>query len=156
MKLTYATLCCLLIFATACNKRKNDSPTGRMLMSGKWQIIASTYTTTYMGRDTVIDFYSNWRACEQDDFMVLKAKGKGTSNENTNKCAEDDQESEFTWELQNNDTRLQLTLAKGKFVANGGNTITSDILEISDNTLKLQSLDSNGSRPPTIETYTKY
>src|ERR1044071_319696 len=92
MKLNAAVvICCGLALFAACKKTDNDSPTANKLKAGRWQITGSAITVKYNGKDTTIDDYSQWRACEQDDYVEFGDEGKGTANENTNKCAEDNQ-----------------------------------------------------------------
>src|SRR6476660_1025031 len=105
MKLTttIVALCCYLFFLTACKKSKSDSPTKQKLMNGIWKISAQTVTFKYNGKDTTIDDYSQWRSCEQDDLVMFDTDGKGTTNENREKCSEDNQIGRFNWELLDND-----------------------------------------------------
>jgi hypothetical protein len=149
MKLTTFTIimCGLLTLSSACKKDENDSPVGKMMQAGKWQISASEIIK-YMDRDTSIDYYTYWRPCEQDDILEFHPDGKATSNENTDKCPEDNQENQFKWYLQNNDTRLMLS-------AGSGHVIQYDIVEVTDSRLRLQASDSAFSVAVTaIETYT--
>lgn len=133
-------LCCGMVLLSACKKDEQNSPTAQKLQAGKWQISASTLTFGYMGKDTTVDFYSSWRPCEQDDMRVFDKNGKGYSDENTNKCPEDNQVDKFTWELLDKDTKLKSVLSDKR-------TIIEDILEISDTALKLKSQDSVSSGP---------
>ena len=151
--LTILFTCCVLII-TACKKDKTQSPTAQKLQNGIWQISASTIIK-YKGVDTTIDYYSSWRPCEQDDITIFKEDGKGSNEEYSNKCPEDDQTSEFSWELQNNDAQLKISLNNGKFLSTGSNSIVFDILEVTDYQLRLQADAIIGNEPATtIETYT--
>ncbi len=134
-------LVCGLVFITACKKDKNNSPTGRILMAGRWQISESEIVR-YMDKDTSINYYSYWRSCEQDDLLLFEADGKGSHNENTDKCPEDNQSDAFTWELQDNDTKLKVVL--------GGNVLEFEILEITDNRFRLKSDGTVDTNPATI------
>lgn len=143
-----SVVCSTAVFM-ACKKSDNSSPVAKKLQAGKWQISASTVTINYKGKDTTMDLYSGWRPCEQDDLIYFESGGKGGQNENTNKCPEDNQSGQFSWELQNNDTRLKITIT-GVFQSTNSNTITSEILEITDTHLKLKYMDTVNSTPGII------
>lgn len=147
------TVLLTLLFA-GCKKDKNNSVTGNKLKAGRWQISASVITN-YAGKDTTIDYYSKWEACEQDDYMEFNDMGKGTSNENSNKCPEDAQVLDFEWELQDNDSKLKITLPNGsKFNSTGSNTAISDIAEITSAQLRLKHTEViNNISVTIIETY---
>lgn len=146
---------CLTMLFAGCTKDKNNSVTANKLKAGRWQISASVLITAYNGKDTAIDYYSGWLACEQDDYMEFGDKGKGTSNENSNKCPEDAQVTDFEWELQENDTKLIITLTGGaKLRSTGNSTAASEILELESTHLKLKYTEvKNGQTAVIIETY---
>lgn len=148
------TVLLTLLFA-GCKKDKNNSVTGNKLKAGRWQISAASLTTGYNGKDTTIDYYSGWLACEQDDYIEFGDKGMGTSNENSNKCPEDAQVTDFEWELQDNDSKLKITLTGGaKIRSTGSSTAVSDIVEIASTHLKLKHTEvKNGQSAVIIETY---
>lgn len=140
-------ICGCLFLSAGCKKEPNDSPGGKILRDGRWQIAASDVTVKYMGRDTTIDQYRNWEPCEQDDYMEFDKKGKGASYENSNKCPDDNEKDSFTWELQDNDTKLKLKLADGR-------TIVLDIVELNSGLLKLGSQETSGGQTGwLVETY---
>jgi hypothetical protein len=114
MKLSAALVgvCCSLALLASCKKNdETDKPLsaiGKMLVDGKWQMTAYTGTVNYMGTDTTIDLFAQEDDCDKDDFVLYFSNGTATIDENTNKCADDDQVGSLKWELQNNDTRLAL------------------------------------------------
>jgi hypothetical protein len=62
-----------------------------------------------MGKDTTVDLYAvDMDECDKDDFVLFITDGKGTIDENTNKCTDDNQVENFTWALLNSDSRLAL------------------------------------------------
>lgn len=150
MKLTskIIVVCCCIALLAACKKSKNNSPTGDKLRAGKWKVSGSTSTFNYMGKDTTIETYSHWRACEQDDLLMFEESDKGTSDENSNKCPEDEQTRHFTWELLENDTKVEIKIS--------GTTFVSDIVEVNDTQLKLRSVENDSplGQMTQIDSYT--
>lgn len=65
-----------LLLVTACDKKNIKSPTGKMLQAGRWQITASVLNIKTQESDTTIDYYNEWKPCEQDDFLEFYKKGK--------------------------------------------------------------------------------
>lgn len=146
MKLTgmFIAVCCAMVLFAACEKKKEDDNTNKLsaraqlLVAGKWQPSASTATITYMGKDSTMDLYSQWDECDKDDFVVFTDDGKGTIDENTNKCSDDQQVEHFSWVLLNNDTKLALI---------DSNPDTFDV-EISSTQIKLKMVTPNSSGTP--------
>jgi hypothetical protein len=158
MKLPYIVLIsCFCLGLFGCKKSKdkdNNSAKAQLLKAGKWQITASIATLNYGGKDTTIDHYSTWRSCEQDDLIEFSSNGKGVKDENSDKCAEDNQSDNFTWELISDDTQLKFTLDNNKVFSNGSRTMVSDLMEITNTQLKLKTTDNIDSKPAVIiETY---
>lgn len=152
-----AVVCFAAIVFAACSKKESSQPTStaQKLMAGIWQISASTTTYSYMGNDTVVDHYSRWRPCEQDDFTVFGDNSEGTNSENTNKCDEDEQLTYFKWQLLDNDTRIKITLKEGhRFRSNNSQTMTSDLVEVTDTQLKMRiTKNTDSTTAVTIETF---
>jgi hypothetical protein len=98
----------------------------------------------YNGKDSTFDYYALWRACEQDDYIEFTEDGRGTQNENTNKCTEDNEVDNFVWELRDNDTKLH--------VAIGGNLQAKvfELMEVTDTQIKWKITDSISGQPATI------
>ena len=144
MKLSAALVgvCCALTLLASCTK--NDEPDkplsaiGKMLVDGKWQMSAYTGTVSYMGTDTTADLFAQEDECDKDDFVLYFSNGTATIDENTNKCADDDQVGTLKWALQNNDTRLALIDA---------NPDTFD-LEASPTVMKIKMMKPNSSGVP--------
>lgn len=156
MKLTHTivVMFCILTLFAACNKSDDASPTEKKLMAGVWQITASTYTVKYNGKDTTVNSYAKWRPCEQDDLLIFQLHGEGRMNENADRCPEDEQTGEFTWELLDNDRRLKITLQEGYMLEiNDATTATYDIAELTDTRLVMRSLDSTATVPASTETF---
>lgn len=146
-------LCFGMSFYMACKKDGNISPTAQKIQKGIWKISGSEIIK-YMGRDTSLDFYSKWRACEQDDVIVFEKDGSATTNENANKCEEDNQINHLKWELTNNDTRLKIKMGNGGNFSNGVNMVEYEIVAITDKEMKLKSDGTINTVPATtIETY---
>jgi hypothetical protein len=144
----YITLACGIITFSACSKSNstdssnnytngNNTP-GRsdLLEAGKWQVITNTVTTIYKGKDTTIDMYALTDECDKDDFIIFASNGTATVDENTNKCADDQQIENFTWALLNNDTKLALV---------DSNPDTVDIVELTATEMKLKMTKPNSS-----------
>ena len=147
-------ICSIVVFFTACSKKHNNSPVAQKLHAGIWKISASKIVNIN-GIDTVIDRYSNWRPCEQDDIMTFDLDGTMTVNEGADKCGDDNQANELSWELVDNDTRLRLILDEGSTFQNGTNTITGEITELTYNQLVIRAEYVSNSKPvTTLETYT--
>lgn len=144
MKLTgvFIAVCCVMVLFVACNKKKdetnNTSAAAKMLVAGKWVPLASTATINYMGKDSTMDLYKQWDECDKDDFILFTDDGKGTIDESTNKCSDDQPVEHFSWVLLNNDTRLALI---------DSNPDTFDV-EISSTQIKLKLVKPNSSGTP--------
>jgi len=146
-----------LVFLAACTKSDNNNNTSnnngnnntstpsQLLIAGKWQIVASTATTNYKGKDTTIDLYAAMNDCDKDDFILFANNGSGTIDENTNKCADDQQIETFTWALLNNDTRLALV---------DSNPDTVDVQSLTATEMKLKMTKPNSSGVDIITTQT--
>lgn len=161
MKLTgmIAALSCGLAFFAACTKSENNpnnsnnnnnnnsnlSAKGQILVAGKWQPSAHIATATYMGKDTTVDYFVDMDECDKDDFIQFADDGTGNIDENTNKCAHDNQVENFTWALLDNDTRLALV---------DSNPDTFDIVELTTAQLKFKINWTNSSGTPVTEIFT--
>jgi hypothetical protein len=143
MKLTgmIVAICCGLILFAGCKKSEDNtnnnnnnnsttSATAQKIIDGKWQIVADSAFTNYMGKDTTIDYYIEMAACEKDNFFTFASNGAVTVDENANICSGKPQtRGGGTWVLLNNDTRLALV---------DDNPDTSD-LTISSTQMKLKN-----------------
>lgn len=136
-----AALCGILMILTSCKKNENNtsSPARQNLLNGKWQLTAYTGTTTYMGKDTTADFFATLEPCDKDDFITFYDNGTCTEDENTNKCAKDQQIESGTWYLLDSDTRLSIA---------DSNPDTFSIASLTASELKLQSVGYNSSGTP--------
>ncbi len=150
---TLVVLGCGIALFAACKKtddKKDDTtpataPTIRqMLIGGKWQMIASTATASYMGKDTTVNVFATMKDCEKDDFATFADNGVVTKDENTNVCSGNPQTVGFPWALLNNDTKLALV---------DSNPDTFD-LEISSSQMKLKLTTKNTSGNPLVYLHT--
>ncbi len=116
-----ATACTILLFA-ACKKDDKTSTTPTtptstnkkaMVVDGKWQWIGLSTVYNNNGKDSLVDGWSIVKDCDKDDFITYTNDGKGVIDENTNKCDNDPQIENITWELINNDTQVKVTDDKG-------------------------------------------
>lgn len=147
MKLNYTAtflICALLPFA-ACQKKDNTPAQKKMLEAGKWQIIGSTATTNYLGKDTTVDLFAGMDACEKDDIITFFGNSTTTIDEGANKCAWDNQVETAGWVLLENNTKIAIY---------DSNPDTMDY-EISSTQLKLKITKANSSGVPVyyISTY---
>jgi len=143
-----AALGCILMIAQACKKSEdndNHSPARHNLLNGKWQMIAYTGSTTYMGKDTTTDLYAMMEPCDKDDFIIFADNGTCTQDENTDKCAKDAQVEHASWYLLDNDTKLAII---------DDNPDTMSVVSLTANELKLQLVRANSSGMPITWTWT--
>jgi len=147
IRIVSISFCLTLI--TSCKKVESDnnnlSPAGKLLVDGKWQQIANTATTNYLGKDTTVDLFAAVAACEKDDFILFHANTTGTLDENTDKCSWDSQIENFVWALLENDSKIAL-------VDSNPDTFS---LEITNAEYKIRSTRANSSGVPVtyISTY---
>lgn len=140
-------LCCITLFV-ACSKSEPDSDTspasnntdnlsatGKLLVAGKWQLIASTANTQYQGKDTTADLFAEMEDCEKDDFIQFVADGTVVRDENTNRCAGNPQSATMTWKLMDNDTNIAI-------YDNNPDTLG---LEVSSTEMKFAQIKPNSS-----------
>lgn len=127
------------------NNTDNLSAQGKLLVAGKWQMTTYIATATYMGKDTTVDYFIDMDECDKDDFVQFAADGTSTIDENTNKCADDNQVESGKWALLNNDTRLALV---------DSNPDTFDVVEISTTQLKFKITEPNSSGVPITDIIT--
>ncbi len=116
-----------------------------MLLAGKWVITASTATTNYMGKDTILDFYIAMDICEKDDVMTFAGNGTATMDEGANKCSWDNQIETATWVLLDNNTKIAIADSNPDTMG----------LDISNTQLKLTLTKPNSSGTPVtyVSTY---
>src|ERR1043165_4923753 len=132
-----AVVCCVLLAFQGCKKSDDDnthSPARYNLLNGKWQMTAYTGTATYMGKDTTADFYALMEPCDKDDFIIFADNGTCTQDENSDKCAKDQQVETATWYLLDNDTKLAII---------DSNPDTMSVVALTPSELKLQSVGAN-------------
>ncbi len=143
---TLATLCCGLLIYSACkkdddnsngnNNNSNKTQAEQALETGKWQLTSSVLTTTYMGKDTTINYLED---CEKDNLIQFMGNGSGTVDEGANVCSGQAQTGTFTWTLLNSDTKLAII---------DNNPDTPDVLQLTATEMKLSLTKPNSSGTP--------
>lgn len=156
MKLFYAFTFSAIILLTGCSK-SSDTPSSTsargILTSGKWQITGGNVSFSYPGIPTQtsdIDKYMS--SCELDNYIIFKTDGIAATDEGATKCDPSDpqvQDNTGHWELQSNNTKLVLTDPAS------GLTITCDVLQLDNNTMKLQfNVTNQGATSSTTYIFT--
>lgn len=138
-----ATACTILLFA-ACKKDNSTTTTPttpttskkNLIVDGKWQWSGLAVVYNSNGKDSLVDGWAGVKDCDKDDIVIYTADGKGTVDENTNKCDTDPQISNFTWELLNNETQVKVTDDDGP--------ATLTIIELTATQAKLRQRVSTG------------
>lgn len=133
--LNFALLMVLFVLtAVSCKK---DKPREELLTSGSWR--ASSISVT-LGPFTV-DGYADLEDCEKDDRLTFKSDKTVEIDEGPTKCdpAAPQTFSIGTWSLSDNDNKLTY----------GGTTY--DILELTENRLRLRGSISDSGLTGTIE-----
>jgi lipocalin-like protein len=148
-KLTLTVFSVILILSSC--KKDSNSPNGvsAILISGKWQITASTSVFTIAGDTQTVDNFSLLPSCMQDNYYIFNSDGTGTTDEGTTKCDDSDPQTTSTgnWQLVNNDTQLQ-----GGDIT--GTEVTADIKQLDNSTMVLEyTTDANGISSTTTTTY---
>lgn len=133
--------CCGLVYFASCtktdpdppgNNNNNNPPTQKELLeAGKWQLYDAKATLKISGNDTTYSVYADFDTCDYDDFILFATDGTGTIDESTNKCADDAQIENFTWQLLNNDSTL--------IIKETSKTDTFDVLELSATNMTLKA-----------------
>ena len=85
-----------------------------------------------------VDVYKEMDACDKDDFILFASDGKGIIDENTNKCADDQQIENFKWALLNDDSKIAII---------DSNPDTMEV-EITATEMKLKTTKPNSSGTP--------
>jgi hypothetical protein len=143
------TVCSVILILSSC-KKNSDSPNSAsaILISGKWQITASTSTFTIAGDNQTVDIFSSLPSCVQDNYYIFNSDGTGTTDEGATKCDDSDPQttSNGNWQLLNNDTQLQ--------AGDTGAEITADVKQLDNSTLVLEyETVANGITSTTTTTY---
>jgi IPT/TIG domain/Lipocalin-like domain len=117
----------------------------QLLTDKNWRLTA--YTSDNGSR--VTDVYATLDACEKDDLLRFELPNIFTYDQGATRCsASDPQTQTGTWAFNANQTKLTTTL--------GGLTDTSDITELTANTLKIRYVDNfGGTNYIYVLTYTK-
>lgn len=111
---TTAFLLALTFICTnvGCKKEEEEKTKTEHLTSGRWQILAHTNTSgyDYDGNGTEsMDIYSQYEACEKDDYIIFNESGTYEFNEGQSKCDSDDlQVNAGIWLLKDNEVKLQI------------------------------------------------
>ncbi len=116
-----------------------------LLATHPWHIVAYTSTDMSVQPPKVDDWYPLLAAYRKDDTYIFGASGglvfdEGTLKQNTT----DPQIAKGSWQFQNNQTQLTITLYKPVPLGTTGNTssTTYTVQQLSANTLRLQHIGS--------------
>jgi hypothetical protein len=124
---------------SACNKDDDETPISKedLLTNKKWRTTAFTIDPAIFG---ISDLYAQYEDCDKDDFMEFKKGGQLVRDEGASRCdSSDPQTLTGTWIFNGDQTKITVN------DPNLG-TYTADILELTDNTLKVQfSIKDNDS-----------
>lgn len=145
----------IALFASC--KKDSSTPAGSkesILTSKKWKITASTTNVDY-GNGVVLpfDLFAMMPACQQDNIYSFLPDHTTLMDEGALKCDPSDpqQTAGGSWQLVNNETQLQSDLQGGAPIS----SITADILQLDNNTLKIKYTTTiNGPVSETTTTYT--
>lgn len=128
----------LLVVAVAASCKKTDEPkTGHdTLRAGKWKQSTGRIKVKGFNIDTTYDYFVDLPDCRKDDYLEFRTNFDGVVNTAANKCtsAESD-ESDFTWELVNNDQNLNVYTAEDFF---GTSNVKSDVVSLSEDKLAIK------------------
>lgn len=158
MKRTLTTFVALTCLLSACKKDDsgNDNNTRKgNLTSGSWRITSSSAVVEYpapIGTRTV-DVLGAFPACTRDNLFIFNSDNTSTTDEGATKCNTSDpqQKTSGTWALLNSDTQLQVSDPSSPGAIS---SITADILELNNSTLKIKYAYSvTGIQTTTTTTY---
>lgn len=121
MKLVKTTFLGLALVAGLASCKKDDdgdssSPKTKtdFLTQNDWNIKAATISPAFVNpitNETVTDFYSLMDACDKDDILKFAKDGVHTLDEGATKCDANDPQSETgTWEFQDSETKIKVTV----------------------------------------------
>ena len=153
MKNRFAYLLALAIGLTfaGCKKDSPGTPVptatkADLLTAKKWRVSASTTTTTYNNQTTTSDSYASSPACERDDFTQFNANKTATFDEGATRCSSTDpQTTSGTWDLNSDQTKLNLTSPDF-----GGLVVPFDIVALDASTLSLRFTQSASGAASTM------
>ncbi len=133
-----STLLLALIMAGAvsCKKKKSDpSPQERIL--GKWKITAFTAVSS-ANPGIIVDYYAIMDNCAKDNFYEYRSGGVLIEDEGPTKCSSSDpQQTTGSYTLSADGKTLTWTQAS--------ESITFEVLELSNTTKKLKSTENDDS-----------
>lgn len=137
-------ICSLIVVFSACRNDKNDDSPSRtgLLTSSKWKMTSNTVSPerpVYDNDGNIIgtsgDYFAQMEACFKDDNTKFNTDLTVTFDEGATKCNDNDpQITTGSWVFKNNETILSVT--------ENGNTQDVNILELTENILKLQFSES--------------
>lgn len=139
-----------LTFA-GCKKDSPGTPTptaskADLLTAKKWRTSASTTTTTYNNQTSTSDDYASMSPCERDNFTQFNANKTAVFDEGATKCnSSDPQTTNGTWDLNSDQTKLNLTDPDL-----GGLVIPFEIVTLDASTLSLRFTQSASGATRTV------
>ncbi|RTQ53660.1 hypothetical protein EJV47_02685 [Hymenobacter gummosus] len=112
--------------------KKDDPKTKTELLTDKnWQLKAATSDPGLpVNGTTVTDYYGQLPACAKDDIERFEKPNVYKFDEGSNRCANSPQTTVGSWVFSSDESKITITDASG--------SQTADILELSENTMKLK------------------
>jgi hypothetical protein len=146
-----------LFTLASCDKDKDPKAKSKedLLTDKRWKTTALTVNPGFVNpnngaiiTDLFNQFYSD---CSKDDYVQFMKNGQYISDQGATRCdATDPQTETGTWVFNGDKTKVTIT--------SGGESYTADVLELTDNTAKLQYTlrdDDSGTNYTFSETLTK-
>jgi hypothetical protein len=143
---------------SACKKDSAYTPSQTELLTAKnWRLTAFNSTITVTGSSastTTGNVYALLSACQRDNFYKFNTDKTLVEDEGAMTCANTPQKTNYTWDFNNDQTKLLVTSAVS--TADFG-----DIVELSATTLRLRNTvvrTANGATTTTLDemTYTAF
>jgi Lipocalin-like domain len=112
--------------------KKDDPKTKTELLTDKnWQLKAATSDPGFpVNGTTVTDYYGQLGQCSKDDIERFEKPNVYKFDEGANRCSGQSQTTVGTWVFSSDESKITITDASG--------SQTAEILELSDNTMKLK------------------
>ncbi|PKQ66566.1 lipocalin-like domain-containing protein [Raineya orbicola] len=123
-------------------KKKQTEPSPQEKILGKWKITA--WTMKASNSPTIFDLYAIMDACTKDNYLEFRTGNVALENEGATKCnPSDPQETTGSYTLSADGKTLTFT--------EGGNTTNSEVLELSNTTMKLKNVQTDSGVTYTSE-----
>ncbi|MBD0258763.1 MAG: lipocalin family protein [Cytophagales bacterium] len=125
-----------LFTLASCDKNKDPKAKSKedMLTEKKWKTTAFTINPGILDPESgtvITDFYAQYDDCDKDDYVQFMKNGQFISDQGATRCdASDPQTETGTWVFIGDKTKITIT--------SSGSSYTADVLELTDNNVKLQ------------------